>query len=153
MIYDAFLFYNELDLLEIRLNELKDVVDRFVLLESSRTFTNKPKPLVFKENRSRFSAFLDRIIHIEINRFDTIDMSNTWKVEYHMRRCLALDFDTANRTISFCCRMSMSCHARKWSHARRRREILQPLYIELVIITSTVSEARSPARRCSRIVV
>ncbi len=90
MIYDAFLFSNELDLLEIRLNELKDVVDRFVLLEASRTFTNQPKPLVFKENRSRFSAFLDRIIHIEISRFDSIDMSDAWKVEHHMRRCLAL---------------------------------------------------------------
>jgi len=31
-VYDCFVFYNELDLLEIRLNELNDVVDYFVLV-------------------------------------------------------------------------------------------------------------------------
>ena len=34
MVYDCFTFYNELDLLEIRLNVLEGVVDRFVLVES-----------------------------------------------------------------------------------------------------------------------
>ena len=34
MIYDCFSFYNELDLLEIRLNELVNAVDRFVLVEA-----------------------------------------------------------------------------------------------------------------------
>lgn len=29
MIYDGFLFFNELDILEIRLNELDGIVDRF----------------------------------------------------------------------------------------------------------------------------
>jgi beta-1,4-mannosyl-glycoprotein beta-1,4-N-acetylglucosaminyltransferase len=33
MVYDCFTFYNELDLLEIRLHTLADVVDRFVLVE------------------------------------------------------------------------------------------------------------------------
>lgn len=33
MIYDAFAFNNELDLLEIRLNELDPIMDRFVLVE------------------------------------------------------------------------------------------------------------------------
>ena len=39
MVYDCFSFYNELDLLEIRLNVLKDVVDRFVLVEATQTHT------------------------------------------------------------------------------------------------------------------
>jgi len=33
-IYDCFRFFNELDLLEIRLDELCDVVDYFVLVEA-----------------------------------------------------------------------------------------------------------------------
>lgn len=33
MIYDCFIIFNELDLLEIRLNVLKDVVDGFVVVE------------------------------------------------------------------------------------------------------------------------
>ena len=63
-IFDCFLFYNELDILEIRLNTLAPLVDHFVLVESSRTFTGQPKPLVFEENKARFAEFQDKIIHI-----------------------------------------------------------------------------------------
>lgn len=63
MIYDAFLFFNELDLLELRLNILSPVVDRFVISESTVTFSGKPKPLYFHENKQRFSQFLSRIDH------------------------------------------------------------------------------------------
>lgn len=56
-VIDCFPFFNELDLLEIRLNELKDVVDVFILTESPQTFTGKPKPLFFQENKERFKDF------------------------------------------------------------------------------------------------
>lgn len=69
MIYDCFSFFNELDLLEIRLNVLKDVVDRFVLVEAGETHAGKPKPFYFEENRSRFAAFLDRIEYVKIEKF------------------------------------------------------------------------------------
>ena len=36
-IFDSFIFFNELDLLEMRLNILNDVVDYFVLTESPWT--------------------------------------------------------------------------------------------------------------------
>jgi beta-1,4-mannosyl-glycoprotein beta-1,4-N-acetylglucosaminyltransferase len=54
---DCFPFFNELDLLEIRLNELKDVVDVFVITESTQTFTGKDKPLFFQDNKDRFREF------------------------------------------------------------------------------------------------
>lgn len=69
MTYDCFPFFNELDLLEIRLNILKDVVDRFVLVEAGETHTGKPKPFFFEENRARFSAFADRIVYLKIEKF------------------------------------------------------------------------------------
>lgn len=69
MIYDCFTFFNELDLLEIRLNVLKDVVDKFVLVEARQTHTGKPKPLYYEDNKSRYAAFNDRIIHIVIDSF------------------------------------------------------------------------------------
>ena len=69
MIYDCFTFFNELDLLEIRLNILKDVVDKFVLVEAGETHTGKPKPLYFKENESRFAEFKDRIVYVGIDKF------------------------------------------------------------------------------------
>lgn len=69
MIYDCFSFYNELDLLEMRLNILKDVVDKFVLAEATVTHTGQPKPLYYEENKSRFAKFADRIIHIVVDDF------------------------------------------------------------------------------------
>lgn len=64
MIYDCFLFFNEFDVLEWRLHELESVVDRFVLLESTVTFQNTPKPLYFAEQKARYEQFLPRIRHI-----------------------------------------------------------------------------------------
>ena len=69
MIYDCFSFFNELDLLEIRLNTLDKVVDKFILAESPLTHTGNPKPLYYAENKERFSKFNDRIIHIVIDDF------------------------------------------------------------------------------------
>ncbi len=67
MIYDAFTFFNELDLLEIRLNTLASVVDKFVIAEATRTHRGKPKQLLFEANKSRFSAFLPKIIYIKVD--------------------------------------------------------------------------------------
>jgi beta-1,4-mannosyl-glycoprotein beta-1,4-N-acetylglucosaminyltransferase len=69
MIYDCFTFFNELDILQLRLNELSSVVDRFVLVEARQTFTRQPKPLYYAENRARFKQFEDRIIHVVIDHF------------------------------------------------------------------------------------
>jgi glycosyltransferase involved in cell wall biosynthesis len=63
-LYDCFPFYNELDLLELRLNELSNVVDRFVLSEANITYSGKRKPLIFSENKHRFAKFADRIVHL-----------------------------------------------------------------------------------------
>jgi len=87
MIYDCFTFFNELDLLEIRLNVLKDVVDKFVLVEADRTFTNRPKPLVFDENKARFAAFSDRIIHVVVK--DHPPFKTAWHYESHQRNAIA----------------------------------------------------------------
>lgn len=63
MIYDCFLFHNELDLLEIRLNVLDDVVDKFVLVEATETFSGVPKPLFYRDNEERFKKWRHKIIH------------------------------------------------------------------------------------------
>lgn len=40
MIYDCFVFFNELDLLDLRLNILNEIVDKFVLVEGTKNFCN-----------------------------------------------------------------------------------------------------------------
>jgi len=91
MIYDSFMFFDELELLEIRLHELSGLVDRFVLAEAPVTHSGKPKPLHFGDNKSRFSEFLDRIIHVVVTDFPPTDMSvpgAPWKYERHQREAV-----------------------------------------------------------------
>jgi len=62
-IFYSFIFFNELELLELRLNILNDVVDYFVLTESPFTVSGNEKPLYYQENKDRFGKFNDKIIH------------------------------------------------------------------------------------------
>lgn len=101
MIYDCFTFFNELDLLEIRLNELNEVVDYFVLVEATYTHQNKPKPLYFEDNKERFKAFSHKIIHVKIDekpdRF--IDNENLfWSLEKYQRMGISLGLTQSNES-------------------------------------------------------
>jgi beta-1,4-mannosyl-glycoprotein beta-1,4-N-acetylglucosaminyltransferase len=60
---DAFIFFNELDLLDIRLNILNDNVDYFVLIESTVSHAGKDKPLYYNENKHLFEKFNHKIVH------------------------------------------------------------------------------------------
>jgi beta-1,4-mannosyl-glycoprotein beta-1,4-N-acetylglucosaminyltransferase len=68
MIYDTFIFLNELDILEIRLKTLYPYVDRFVLVESDQSFSTltRKDTFCFEENRLRFAPFLDKIVYIRL---------------------------------------------------------------------------------------
>ncbi|KAK1417233.1 hypothetical protein QVD17_26358 [Tagetes erecta] len=62
-VFDAVIFSNELDLLEVRWGELDPYVTKFIILESNATFTGLSKELTFASNRERFSAFEDKIVY------------------------------------------------------------------------------------------
>lgn len=62
-IYDAFMFFNELDLLEIRMEILNEYIDYFVISECNRTFSGLDKPFYYEENKERFKKFHHKIIH------------------------------------------------------------------------------------------
>lgn len=70
-VYDTFCFFNELDILEIRLNILDPYVDYFVLVESRETFSGKEKPLYYEENKERFKKWNHKIIHSVVPSFTT----------------------------------------------------------------------------------
>jgi beta-1,4-mannosyl-glycoprotein beta-1,4-N-acetylglucosaminyltransferase len=70
-IIDAFLFFQELDLLDIRLAYLDPYVDRFVIIEACQTFTGKPKDFVFEKNAERFSKYLKKIEYQKVTDFHT----------------------------------------------------------------------------------
>ncbi|KAJ2758952.1 hypothetical protein IWQ57_006684, partial [Coemansia nantahalensis] len=54
-VWDAVIFSTEVDLLELRLRELWDVVDEFVVVESNTTFVGHSKPLVLAQHMDRFA--------------------------------------------------------------------------------------------------
>nr|WP_165864236.1 hypothetical protein [Capsulimonas corticalis] len=85
MIIDAFPFFNELDILEIRLAELMPVVDRFLLVEATETFSGKPKPLYFEVNKERFAGF--PIEHVIIDKFPD-DLQGPWARENYPRHLM-----------------------------------------------------------------
>ncbi|KAI3991737.1 hypothetical protein MKX01_038135 [Papaver californicum] len=62
-VFDAVLFSNEVDLLQVRWNELYPYITQFVLLESNSTFTGLPKPLVFASHRDEFKFIEDRLTY------------------------------------------------------------------------------------------
>ena len=64
MIIDCFPFFNELDLLDIRLKLLDDIVDKVILVESTKTFTLTKKRLFYNENKNRYSKYKNKITHI-----------------------------------------------------------------------------------------
>ena len=99
---DAFIFYNELEMLSYRLSILYPHMDAFILVESTLTHTGNAKPLFFNENRERFAPFLDKIVHVVVDNLipdlkienKTYDPdSEQWKNERYQRNCISLGIE------------------------------------------------------------
>lgn len=60
-IIDCFPFFQEHDILLMRLHELNDYVDAFVISELNVTHTGIPKKFNFNDNKTNYSKFLDKI--------------------------------------------------------------------------------------------
>lgn len=73
-IVDVFPFFNELDILEIRLNILDPYVDCFILSEATKTFSGIEKPLYYQENKKRFKKFNHKIIHNIVEDTTSLDL-------------------------------------------------------------------------------
>jgi len=67
--YDCFMFFNELDLLEIRLQEMWDVTDTFVIAEANMGHSGKPKDYILLDNWERFKPYADKINRIQVDNF------------------------------------------------------------------------------------
>jgi beta-1,4-mannosyl-glycoprotein beta-1,4-N-acetylglucosaminyltransferase len=64
-IIDCFIFYNEIELLNYRLNILNNIVDYFIIIEAKQTFMGKSKPLYF--DPKKYEKFMSKIIYISID--------------------------------------------------------------------------------------
>ena len=96
-IIDSFIFYNEVSLLEYRLNILDEVVDYFVIVESSVTFTGKSKKLYYFENKKLFEKYSHKIIHVIVEDIPFIEnplKEQVWKNEKFQRNCISRGLDS-----------------------------------------------------------
>lgn len=66
MIIDSFLFFDEVDLLKLRLQYLDEYVDKFIIVEAKQTFSGLPKPLNFLKNYNQFSEYQRKIEYIQV---------------------------------------------------------------------------------------
>ena len=67
MIYDCIPFFNELDILKLRMHIMAPYVDKFVIEESTVTFSGEPKPIVFAQNRAMFREFENKILYVAVD--------------------------------------------------------------------------------------
>lgn len=66
-IFDCFMFFNETEILELRLMELYDFVDYFVIAEANKTHAGNPKEFVFEQNKELYKPYLDKIIYVKVD--------------------------------------------------------------------------------------
>lgn len=76
-VYDVILFSVELDLLEIRLRELYDEVDQFLIVEANVTFSGEPKELSFEAHKERFAFAKEKIVYAAVTGLHEYDPSKT----------------------------------------------------------------------------
>lgn len=99
-LYDCFTFFNEMDLLEIRLHELASIVDHFVIVESTRTFQKEKKPLYLNLDDPRIKMYKDKIIHIIVNDFPNFfthwRIPKVWDYEKNQRNAIKQGLANAN---------------------------------------------------------
>jgi hypothetical protein len=88
MIVDVFPYFNEIEILEIRLNLLENVVDKFVIVEHDIDFNNQPKKFNLEPKINELnSKFKNKIDYIKIKSTPMLD--DRWSQEIHQKNNLA----------------------------------------------------------------
>jgi beta-1,4-mannosyl-glycoprotein beta-1,4-N-acetylglucosaminyltransferase len=85
MLVDTFMFYNELDILELRLSFLDEWVDKFVIVEAEVNHSGGPKELFFQTHRARYEKWLPKIEHIILKADECPKDINNWTREKFQR--------------------------------------------------------------------
>ena len=105
MILDCFTFFNELDLLEVRLHTLAPRVDAFILCEANRTFQGAEKPFIFDEwRRERNFQFYKPVVAVQMDLSGMDGETNQlvraidpWVREHVQRKSIPYGFDRLER--------------------------------------------------------
>lgn len=86
-VYDVFPFFNESDILKIRINTLNEFVDEFVIIEADTTFSGLKKPFFTEKVLSDIKGFEQKITIHRIS--STPNNMNAWEHEAFQRNHVA----------------------------------------------------------------
>lgn len=89
-IYDLILVNDELDALELRMSQMGGLVDFFVVVESSTTFSDNEKPLFVEADMGggRFNKFKDKMILHTLNLTGQSSGNDAWARETFSRNAM-----------------------------------------------------------------
>ena len=85
-IVDMFPMNDELMMLRLKLEEMYEWVDHFVIVEARFTFRGEAKPLHFQQARSEFARFADKIVHVVVDVAPAW-ATTAWTREFYQRDC------------------------------------------------------------------
>ena len=91
-VYDCFTFYNEFELLELRLQALWDVVDCFVIVEANRKHNGEPKNFLLRELYESSSKI--RCISVDLSNVPYGGVGD-WSIENAQRNAIAYGLEDA----------------------------------------------------------
>lgn len=87
-VLDCFMFFNEFDVLRLRMTELQDVVDRFVAVEATVTFAGERKPCTLTERAAELGP-LGRKLEVFCADDLPVASVNRWPTEIRQRNAIA----------------------------------------------------------------
>jgi hypothetical protein len=85
-VFDCCLFNGEVDVLRVRLHELNDAVDFFVIVESNQTFTGASREISFNPCDPRLSKFASKVRHVVVT--DMPETTDPWIREKWQRNAV-----------------------------------------------------------------
>ncbi len=140
-IFDTFMFFNELDLLEIRLNILDKYVDYFVISEATVTFSGKSKPLYFLENKERFKKFEHKIIHNIVDDTPSEFNNNVQHNEFYTNWNKSYPHKHNGRLLS---KLTADCQSEVYQRDAIMKALLPYASDEDIILCSDLDEIPNP---------
>jgi len=88
MLYDCFTYFNENELLGIRLHMLAPIVDYFVIVEADHTQRGDYKGFNLDLNDARIAPYRDQIKYIQVTDLPAVHGVAQWEIEHYQRNCI-----------------------------------------------------------------
>ena len=83
MLIDCFPYFNEAELLELRIRMLNDHVDRFLIVEANKTHRGDPKPFTCQETIEKLGLPSEKISLIKVELPSADENPDPWVRERH----------------------------------------------------------------------